>query len=164
MAFREFIHWDHPLNVPVSSRDYFGRMPTREEVDRLSRKMFGIPAPMPWSEESRSLPCLDVMENNKSFKVRVELAGMIPEDIDISMVEGILTIRGDRSEETEEKGESYLRREISFGSFSRRVPLPDIADSEGVTAEFKSGLLTVVVPKKEAAIKKPRKIEVKKTV
>ena len=114
-----------------------------------------------WAKDP-DFPAVDVVENEKNFKVKAELAGMKPEDVEISVTDGFLTIKGEKQEETEEKDENYLRRETSYGSFQRVVALPETADCDGADASFKNGVLNIEVPKKPEAIQKPRKLRIKK--
>ena len=106
-------------------------------------------------------PSVDVTESAKQVKVKAELPGMEEEDIDVSVTEEALTIRGEKKTETEEKGEDYYHQECSYGSFQRTIPLPCEIESDKVDASFKKGVLTVTLPKSEAAQAKVKKVKVK---
>lgn len=106
-------------------------------------------------------PSIDVKEGEKEITVRAELPGMEEKDIDVSLVNNSLTIRGEKKEEKEEKGKDYWRRETSYGSFSRTIPLPDEIDTEKVDAHFKNGVLTINIPKLESSSQKHKKITIK---
>ena len=103
-------------------------------------------------------PALDVEENDDNFTLHVEIPGVKPEDVDVSIEEGVLTIAGARDFYEDKQADGFRRVERRFGTFHRSVRLPDRVDPDGVTAEYKDGLLTVTVPKAESA--KPRRIEV----
>jgi HSP20 family protein len=103
-------------------------------------------------------PALDVEENDDNFTLHVELPGVKPEDVDVSIEESVLTIAGSRDFYQDKQAEGFRRVERRFGTFHRSVRLPDRVDPDGVTAGYKDGLLTVTVPKAESA--KPRRIQV----
>ena len=103
-------------------------------------------------------PALDVEETEDNFTLHVEVPGVKPEDVDVSIEESVLTIAGSRDFYEDKQAEGFRRVERRFGTFHRSVRLPDRVDPEGVTAQYKDGLLTVTVPKAESA--KPRRIQV----
>jgi HSP20 family protein len=106
-------------------------------------------------------PALDVRETEERFEVTVDLPGMAPEDVTVTFEQGVLTVSGKREFSSETKDETYHRIERSYGSFARSVRLPHTTDAERIEASFDKGVLSVRVPKAEAA--KPRTIEVKAT-
>ncbi len=106
-------------------------------------------------------PRIDVAETGKDITITAELPGMEDKDIDISLSKDTLTIKGEKKEEKEEKGKSFYRMERSYGSFSRTIPLPTEIDTNKVKADFKKGILTVMLPKTPQAIKETKKIQVK---
>lgn len=103
---------------------------------------------------------MDVAETDQAFEVKVDLPGIDPEQVDIQIDNNTLTIRGQRSEETEEKDEEkqFHRVERYQGSFSRSVVLPNAINEDETAAEFKDGVLKIMVPKSDEA--KPRKITI----
>ena len=103
-------------------------------------------------------PRVDISETEKEFKITAEIPGIKREDVKISIEDGVLTVHGERKEEKEEKGHKLHRVERFYGSFSRSFVLPQNTDEKHVDATFKDGLLTLVIPKKEAD--KPKSIEV----
>lgn len=103
------------------------------------------------------VPALDVFEDEEKVSVQVELPGMKKEDFDLSLHEGVLTISGERKEGESESTGAY-RRERTFGSFERSITLPSAVKEDEVKASYQDGILTVSLPKAEAA--KPRKIQV----
>ena len=104
-------------------------------------------------------PACDIFEDGDGVTVRFELAGVDPKDVDIRFENGMLTMRGERKLEKEEKKENYHRIEMQYGSFSRSFSLPGTVDVEKIRAESKNGVLTVSLPKKAEA--KPRPIQIK---
>jgi len=106
-------------------------------------------------------PALDVFEDKDRFVIKFELAGLGPDDVEISVEEGTLTVSGERKfyQGMDEAG--FHRVERRFGTFARSLSLPSTADAGRIEAGFDDGVLTITVPKKEEA--KPRKIQVKAT-
>ena len=112
-----------------------------------------------WTAEREWVPAFDVSETENEVIVKGELPGMDVKDIDIALTDGLLTIKGERRLEKEDKKENYHRIERQFGSFSRSLNLGTKVRSDGIEATYKDGILTVTLPKVEES--KPRKIEVK---
>lgn len=163
MTLSELIHWNRPSNIPVRQRNRFGRslMSLQDDMDRMLQEFFGGTSLPAWAQEP-AFPAVDIIENEKDFKVKAELAGMQPEDVEISVTDGFLTIKGEKKEEKEEKDENYIRRETSYGSFQRTIALPETANTDKAEASFKNGILNVEVPKKAEAVQKPKKLQIKK--
>ena len=132
----------------------------KKEMDRVWDSFFEGRPGRRNREEGEWLPSLDVAETKGDLVVRAELPGMDPKDIDISLSEGVLTIRGEKKQEKEEKEEGYHLIERSYGSFTRSIRLPKEVQSEKIEASFKNGILKVVLPKSEEAKKKEIKIKV----
>lgn len=103
-------------------------------------------------------PALDVEEDADQFTVHVELPGVSPEAVDVSIEDSVLTVSGERGFYDEKEADGFRRIERSFGRFHRALRLPDRVDADGVKASYKDGLLTITVPKAEEA--KPRRIQV----
>ena len=104
------------------------------------------------------IPSVDVKENGKQFTITADVPGVDPKDIEVSMENGFLSIKGERKEEKEETKDDRRIKECSYGSFERRFSMPDTADADRVTAKNKNGVLTVTIAKKQAA--KPKLIEI----
>lgn len=104
-------------------------------------------------------PALDVEETEDVFTLVIELPGVSPDDVDITLEESVLTVSGERRFYDEKEAEGFRRVERSFGRFHRAVRLPDRVDGNKVEADYRDGLLTIVVPKAEEA--KPRRIAVR---
>ena len=103
-------------------------------------------------------PAVDIKEEDERFVLKADIPGVDPKDIEITMDDGVLTIKGERKHESEEKANGYTRVERSYGTFYRRFSLPDTADAERVTAKGEDGVLEVVIPKHEKV--QPRRIAV----
>jgi HSP20 family protein len=106
-------------------------------------------------------PTADVSETDKTIEVSVELPGMDEKDIEVSMSDDVLTIRGEKKTEIEKKEKGYYLSERSFGSFYRTIPLPAGVDTGKAEAQFKKGVLTITLPKAPEAEEKIKKIQVK---
>jgi HSP20 family protein len=103
-------------------------------------------------------PLADIFENDNEVVVKAELPGMAAKDIDIKLENNVLTLRGERKFEKEAKEENYHRVEREYGSFSRVFSLPVTVNPDKVTAEYKDGVLKIVLPKREEIKPKPIKI------
>ncbi len=152
---RELTVW-RPFRELTPFRD-FERM--RSEMDRLWNSFFER-GPLRGEEGAEWLPSLDVAETKNEIVVKAEVPGLEPKDIDISLSEGLLTIKGEKKQEREEKEENYHLVERSYGSFTRSIRLPKEVQSDKINASYKNGVLKVVLPKSEEAKKKEVKIKV----
>ena len=103
-------------------------------------------------------PALDVHDDKEAFTVTLEAPGLKKEDFEISYHDGVLSVAGERQQEKETADKNYFRRERLFGRFTRSVSLPAEVKPDAVTATYKDGILTVMLPKAEVA--KPKQIEV----
>lgn len=143
MAITKYDPFDMP-GLPVAS--------FRMLEDTLNR-FFSEPAgSRPWT------PAVDIRETENALVLKADLPEMKLEDLDIRLENGTLTLKGERKFEKKEEDRGYHRIERSYGSFVRAFSLPEYADAENVSADYKDGVLTVTVPKKEVA--KPRAIKV----
>ena len=106
-------------------------------------------------------PRVDVSENNKEIVVKAELPGVDEKDIDVSLTDEALTIRGEKKLEQEDKGENYYRLECFQGSFTRTIPIPVSVESDKAEAFFKKHVLTVKLPKTEVSQKRGKRIAIK---
>lgn len=164
MTIQDLIQWKRPFNIPVRQKNRYGRslVSLQDEMNSLFDDFFSENALRSWEgQPGINFPAIDVIENEKDFKVKAEIAGYDPQEIDVSVADGYLTVSGERKEEDEEKEDNYLRREMSYGSFQRTVSLPETADCDNAEASFKNGIVTIEVPKKAEAIKKARKLAIK---
>jgi len=104
------------------------------------------------------VPAVDIKETDDSFIIKADIPGVNPEDIEVNMDNGLLTIKGERETEKHEEKDDYKRVERSYGSFYRRFSLPDTANPDQVVAESDHGVLKVTIGKQQRH--QPRKIEV----
>ncbi len=103
-------------------------------------------------------PRVDVTETEHDFTVHAELPGLRKEDIQVTLEDNLLTIAGERKREDEQKDEQFYRRERAYGTFKRSFGLGTEVDADKIAANYKDGILTLTLPKSEAA--KPRQIDV----
>jgi HSP20 family protein len=130
----------------------------RSEIDRLfddfgrpSRSAFSFGAP-------GANPALELVDEDKAYRLTAELPGLGEKDVNISLADGILSISGEKKEEKSEKDNGYVLSERRYGSFRRQLALPSDVNPDGIKAAFKDGVLTVTMPKDEKAKPHERKI------
>ena len=104
-------------------------------------------------------PQVDIKEEDKQYVVTADIPGVDPKDIEVTMQGGVLTIRGERKSEKEDKKKDYRLMECSYGSFERSFRLPDDADADKVNAKGRNGVLTITIARKPGAGPKTIKIE-----
>jgi HSP20 family protein len=139
----------------------FGEMLSlRQAMDRLLEESFIRPGRL-WDGEDAGGLELDVMEKDDAFVVKASLPGVKPEDVNITVENGVLTISGEMREEQEPGEGRYYRRERRFGRFSRWVALPSEVNIDACDAGFEHGVLTIRLPKSAQA--RPRQIAVRST-
>ena len=125
------------------------------QVSRLFNELFDR------SQESNLTswaPAVDIFEDEHELVVKADLPDVKPEELDIRVENNILTIRGERKFEKKVDEKNYLRVERSYGSFSRSFALANTVNSEAIKADYKDGVLTLTIPKREEA--KPKRIKV----
>jgi HSP20 family protein len=105
------------------------------------------------------LPAVDIQESDSEYAVKADLPDVKKEDIKVELLDGMLTIEGERKKEKEEKGKKFHRVERQYGQFVRRFVLPNDVDAANVRADFKDGVLSVQMPKSVNA--KPKSVEIK---
>jgi HSP20 family protein len=144
----------------------------RRQVDHLfddfTSGLWGLPFGRGMLDLSRGMlagsavtPQIDVKETPDSFQVTAELPGLAEKDVTLTIADNVLTLKGEKKAEREEKNENYYLSERSFGSFTRSVQLPATVDQDKVTAKFDKGILTIALPKVEEAKTREKKIEIK---
>lgn len=105
------------------------------------------------------VPAVDIYENDERTELHVEVPGIKKEEIDVKVDNGVLTIKGERKLEKEEKQDKHYRLERSFGMFERSFTLPDYVDAEKIEGKYENGILLLTLPKVPRA--KPKKIDIK---
>jgi HSP20 family protein len=129
-----------------------------EDFDRVFEGFF---RPLRWVEEATSealAPAMDIIERENEFVVRADLPGVKKEDIDVTLENGVLTISAESRAEAEQKGEHLIRRERHYGRYMRSLRLGTQVDAARIKAQYKDGVLELVLPKVEEV--KPKKISV----
>ena len=119
--------------------------------DSLSR-LWGEPASRPWT------PAVDIYETENELVLKADVPDVDPKNVGIQLENGTLTLKGERKFQQEQNGKGFHRIERSYGTFVRAFSLPDTVEADRVKADYKNGVLTITLPKKEVA--KPRTINV----
>ncbi len=122
----------------------------RSPIERLFDGFFQAPS----DGAAAWLPPLDVIESEKDFVVRVELPGIDPKDVELTVKGNVLTLSGEKKARAEEKNSGYTRMECAYGAFQRDVTLPEGVDPDRVKAEGEHGVLEIRIPKPESAAAK----------
>jgi HSP20 family protein len=131
-------------------------LPVRGLFERFFEDMDMAPF---FSDEKSFVPAFDISESDTEYVVTAELPGIEEKDLEVTLSEGILSVKGEKKHETEEKSETHHRVERRYGSFSRSFRIPDSVDSDKIDATFKDGVLKLSIPKSEEA--EMKKIEIK---
>ncbi|MCK4546760.1 MAG: Hsp20/alpha crystallin family protein [Candidatus Eisenbacteria sp.] len=132
-----------------------------DEFDRFFDDMFQSGRGVGSSEDRAWMPCVDVAEKDSAYELKAELPGMKKEDIQVVFDDGELVLRGERKWEGEDQNGKYRRIEGRYGRFERRFALPEGVKADDVEAEYKDGILSVVLPKIEAPELKQIPVEIK---
>jgi HSP20 family protein len=129
----------------------------QNEIDRLFEDFTrGWPT---LARATELVPSMDVTESDREIEITVELPGLEEKDVQVNVADNVLTVKGEKKAEKEEKSKNYRRYERSYGSFSRTLELPDGVDASAIKASLANGVLKVTVPKPAPA--QVKKIEVK---
>jgi len=141
----------------------------RRQMDRLFEDFAGdlspwsrLEVPFFGSREDGLVPTVDVKETEKEIVVTAELPGLQEKDVDLTIRDGVLSLKGEKKDESKKEGDNYYVTERRYGSFHRAFRLPDSANEDKATADFSDGVLTVTVPKKAEAVKTEKKIKIGK--
>ncbi|HEX7034751.1 MAG TPA: Hsp20/alpha crystallin family protein [Pseudomonadales bacterium] len=140
----------------------------RQQMEMLQREMDRLmgdfwpsrPSLLDESWASTAWPCVDETEDEKTYRVSVELPGIDPKDVEVTVGDGVLTISGEKKREEETREKNVYRREREYGSFRRVLALPTEVDESAAKASFDKGVLTVELPKSAEAQQKTRRIEI----
>ena len=158
----------------VTSKGQSGRVPTRyqdpfqsfrTEMDRLFDSFLGgVPSLTGFRQgftEAQMTPTLDVKENEKEIVVKADLPGMDEKDINLTIHNGVLSLRGEKKSEHTDQRENYHVMERSYGSFQRSIRLPETINEDKAEARFDKGVLTITLPKRPEMVSTQKKIEIK---
>lgn len=131
--------------------------PVQQEIQQMFRQMLGDEGDGA-TEAGAWIPALDVEEDDDAFRLHVELPGVAPEDVELTLEDDVLTIAGQRDFYDEREADDFKRIERRYGRFRRAVRLPARVDPDAIQARAEGGMLEVTVPKSEQA--RPRRIEI----
>lgn len=167
MQIRERLHLGRPSFIPVRHGENLNMSLSglQEEMNRVFDRFFnrvqvGL---TDWNGKYASTPAIDMIENAESFTLKADLAGVDPDDVEVEIQDGFLTIKGgvEKEEKGKDKEGTYLFRERASGYFKRTVSLPETADCSKAEAAFRNGILFVDIAKKAEALQKPRKLPIR---
>jgi HSP20 family protein len=166
MEFRSLVPWRDKSQTPATREDFFDPFVSfRREVDRMFDDFFnnfgsGGRSLRPWGGGWQG-PTIDMSETDKEMVVTAELPGLDQKDFEVTLAGDVLTIKGEKKAEHEQKGGDHYHMERRFGAFSRSLRLPFEVKDEKVDAKYDKGVLTIRVRKPVEAQKAARRIEVK---
>ena len=157
---------DTKENLPVSrSSGLFDDF--RAEMDKMMERFFGDTATTATKTGFPSLmtvgavrPAIDITENDKAITLTAEIPGMSEEEVDLSVADGMLTLKGEKTVSHESKQDRSVVIERNYGSFYRSFPIPDRVDQSAIDAKYEKGVLTVTMPKKPGQETTERKIKI----
>jgi len=164
MDIRDLVPWgrERGVSAPRGREDPFSSL--HREMNRMFEEFARSFDLAPWSGWDREgfHPRTDVRETDDAVLVTAEIPGLEEKDFELNLTEGLLTLKGEKRHEHEEKGEGAVHRvERGYGSFQRTIQLPCEVVAENATAEYRNGVLTVTLPKAPSAQRPVRRIEVK---
>ncbi|WP_454857893.1 Hsp20/alpha crystallin family protein [Rhizobium binxianense] len=168
MSVRDLIPWGRnnsnqvPTVLRVDDRDPF--LSLHREVNRLFDDVFrgfgsGLPSFGNGSAFSAGWPSVEISDTDKEIKVTAEVPGLEEKDIEVLLNDGVLTLKGEKRSESEDKDRQFSER--YYGRFERRIPLGVEVKDDQVDARFKNGVLTVTLPKSEKAQSQVKRIAIK---
>jgi HSP20 family protein len=150
--------------IQVRPREEDSLMGLQRRMNRLFDDFFGDWGLEPFGGFGQAgrefLPSIDVAETDKEITVTAELAGLDQKDVELTLNNDVLTIRGEKKQESEHKDAKSFHKECSYGSFVRTIQLPAEVDQDKVKAEFKKGVLKIQLPKVEVETTKAKKIDI----
>lgn len=152
MSMRDLIPWGRSSQAPTYYRGQDPFAALHREMDRIFDDMFrGFGAPAPFGRVAgwSSWPTVEVSETDGEMLVTAEVPGLDEKDIEVLLKDGVLTLRGEKKSETEDKDRQFSER--YYGRFERSISLGAEVDEEKVSAKFKNGVLTVSLPKAQEA-------------
>jgi HSP20 family protein len=165
MQIRDLPPWGNNKGSEIAKREKDHPVVSlQRDVNRIFLRISGNGSTSRWGVLGRwesGGPRTDIAETDSALEVSVELPGLDRKEVDVSLTDTALTIKGQKKSEREESKKGYHVSERSYGSFYRSIPLPSGVDTDKGSAEFKNGVLTVTLPKTQEALSRVKKIEVK---
>ncbi len=168
-----FFNWQQEMNrnLREMATDFFppevldAEEETLSAIQQSTRRIFGEmfnnrQMLTPWLTGNNTEPYVDIVENGKGYRINAEVPGIDPENLDVSVAEGALTVSGSKEECREHEEDRYIRHECRAGSFSRKIALPDDADMDNAEATFDKSVLLIEIPKKPDALQKARRLKI----
>jgi HSP20 family protein len=153
---REVLDMTRMLQLVPSRRSFLSLIP---ELDWFDRFFDDLSVPSFFGEDRVLSPAFDISETEKEYLITGEVPGIDVKDLDVTLLDGLLTIKGEKKQEKEEKDENYCRVERHYGSFQRSFRIPEKVKADKLDATYKDGVLKLSIPKSEAS--EVKKIEVK---
>jgi HSP20 family protein len=153
LIFKEVFNMTSLLSLIPRNRTF---LPTHGLFDRFFEDW---DMPSLFNVNAEWVPAFDISENEKEYIITAELPGIDIKDVDITLSEGVLSVKGEKKQEKEDKGEDYHMIERHYGSFHRSFRLPGKVETDKIDANYKDGLLKLTLPKAEG--RETKKIEVK---
>lgn len=162
MNRRQLIPWQQN-NMPLNMFEESPFQQLWQDMNRTFSNFFNEFGERPFAQNTGAFsPSLNMTENDTAFKVEIEIPGVAEDDVDITLTHNMLTIKGEKKAEQEEKKDNYYHLERHYGSFYRNIPLPpNMIDQDNVLASYDKGILTITLPKLEEAQQIMKRIEVK---
>lgn len=161
MSLRDLTPW---LGRPSLAPRAFGENPfdsLHREMDRMMGDFLGGWDKAVPSTGAGLTPKLDIAETETAYEVTADLPGVEEKDVEVAVADGVLSIKGERRSEKEDKKKNFHRIERSFGRFERAIALPADVEEDRIDASFKKGVLKVTLPKSAKAVASVKKIDVK---
>lgn len=165
----KFINWGKSVPITVEQRRRNPLLTLQTELDRVMDKTmrdfygaFELPDIAERFEALTISPFVDLVEDKNSFKVEAEMPGLGEDDIKVSISDGILTVKGEKTTSKQDENKDYISREINYGRYERSVALPDNVDINRAKATFKKGMLWIDIPKTAEAAKQSRELKIEK--
>ena len=148
------------LQLVPSRRGYLSLIP---ELDLFDRFFDDLPLPSLFSEGKVLSPAFDISETEKEYVITGEIPGIDVKELDVTLLDGILTVKGEKKQEKEEKDEDYHQVERHYGSFERSFRIPEKVKADELEATYKDGIMKIFLPKSEASEVKKIEVKEKKT-
>lgn len=147
------------MNYLTTRRPMRNLFSLHNEMGRIFGDLFTPHEDTTNMEDTSWVPTVDISETENGYEIRAELPGVSEDDVNVSVTDNVLTVKGEKRQEEETEGKNYHRVERRYGSFQRSFSLPRHIETDAIKAKFKEGVLTLGIPKAEVA--KPTEIPIK---